>query len=78
MPEFDQQTVEAFRAMIEDLEEQTEEQERALDTLSGRDREHVYWRIRWRRRELAALRTRLADFEESVFARDVLGGLEAL
>ncbi len=78
MSEFDQQSVEQFRAMIEDLEERTEEQERALYALSGREREYVYWRIRWRRRELKVMRRRLADFEESVFAMCVLGDLKRL
>ena len=64
--------------MIEDLEERTEEQEATLDTLSGRGREHVYWRIRWRRRELKVMLRRLADFEESVFAMCVLGDLKRL
>ncbi len=52
MAEYHQHDVEQFRAMIEDAEERTEEQERALDGLSGRAREYVFWRIRWRRREL--------------------------
>ncbi len=75
---YTQEHVERFRAMMEDLEERTEEQERALDTLSGRDREYVYWRIRWRRRELKVMWKRLASLEEAVFALDVLGGLERL
>ena len=54
------------------------EEDRILDGLSGREREHRYWNNRRRWREIKALRTRLLDFEESIFARAVLGDLEAL
>ncbi len=78
MPEFDQQTVEAFRAGLDDLEARVVEEDRILDGLSGREREHRYWNNRRRWREIKALRTRLVDFEESIFARDALGGLRDL
>ncbi len=78
MPEYHQHDVEQFRAMIEDAEKRTEEQETWLDDLTGREREYLYWRIRWRRRELAVMRRRLADFEEDIFAMSVLGGLRDL
>jgi hypothetical protein len=78
MPEFNQQTVEEFRAGLEDLEARVVKEDRILDGLSGREREHRYWNNRRRWREIAALRSWLLGFEESIFARDVLGDLEAL
>ena len=78
MPEFDQQTVEEFRAGLEDLEARVVEEDRAIQGLSGREREHRYWNNRRRWREIAALRTRLVDFEVSIFARAVLGDLKRL
>jgi hypothetical protein len=76
MPEFDQHDVEEFRAGLEDLEARVVEEDRAIQGLSGR--EHRYWNNRRRWREIKALRNRLADFEESIFAREVLGGLRDL
>ncbi len=75
---YTQQTVEAFRGALEDAERRTAEQETWLDDLSGREREYLYWRLRWRRREMKVMRRRLASLEESIFARDVLGGLKQL
>jgi uncharacterized coiled-coil protein SlyX len=78
MPEFDQQTVEAFRAGLDDLEARVVEEDRILDGLSGREREHRYWNNRRRWREIKALRTRLEDLEEDLFAMSVLGDLKGL
>ena len=75
---YTQKDVEAFKALLDDVEERVDQEERIITGLSGREREHRYWNNRRRWREIKALRSRLLDFEESVFARDVLGDLERL
>jgi hypothetical protein len=74
----EQQDVERFKAMVVYVEESIERDERELDALTGREREYVYWRIRWRRRELKVLQRRVEGLEESLFAMSVLGDLKGL
>ncbi len=76
--EIDQRFVEEYKAQAEYIAETIARDERALEHLNGRAREHVYWRIRWRRRELEVMRRRLGQMEEDLFPRDVLRDLENL
>jgi hypothetical protein len=74
----EQQDVEMFKAIAANVEETIERDERTLDALNGREREDLYWRLRWRRRELKLFRKRLAQLEADLFARDVLGDVRSL
>ncbi len=75
---YTQEHVEAFRADLNDYEERIAEREACLDALSGREREHLYWRLRWHRRELKVMWARHASFEEAVFAMTVLRDIKNL